>query len=229
VSQVLLVADYHMKLIGMGLADGVPGVDSYLSTVRLLPDGSAPSMSVLRWWFAMNYEPVETSGDRSAFRLQGQGVQVLSENELLAARGQRIHTGQSDELNRRFADSFTEHFEEISAVYPLYGELRNVFDLALVLAVIEQEGLLERVGWKAELFSSAGALRLPQVAVPREVETVINHRLINRRHIIAGISGGVWADARKSLNIRELGKVETPSPRRPPPPADAAEDVWWWD
>jgi Protein of unknown function (DUF1598) len=227
VARVLLVADYHMKLIGMGIADGVPGVESYLSTVRLLPDGSAPPMSVLRWWFAMNYEPVEVSADRCAFRLQGQGVQVLSENELLAARGQRVHTGKSDDLNRRFAASFTEHFEEIAAAYPLYGELRNVFDLSLVLAMIEREGLRERVGWQAELFTSADALRLPQVAVPREVETVVNHRVINRRQIIAGVSGGVWADARKSLDIRAADVRETAAPVQRQSPADP--ETWWWD
>jgi hypothetical protein len=230
VAQVLLVADYHMKLIGMGIAEGVPGVESYLSTVRLMPDGSAPPMSVLRWWFAMRYQPVEASADRNAFRLLGQGVQVLSESELLAARGQRVHTGQSDELNLRFANSFTEHYEELSAVYPLYGELRNVSDLALVLAIIEREGLLERAGWQAELFSSATALRLPHVAVPKEVETVVQHRVINRRHIIAGISGGVWVDARKSLDIR-AAKVESPEAPSASPhhAAEVAEDIWWWD
>ncbi len=227
VAQVLLVADYHMKLIGMGIVDGVPGIESYLDTVRLLPDGSAPPMRVLRWWFAMQYDPVEVSADRRAFRLQGQSVGVLSETELLAARGERVHTGQSDELNRRFADSFTEHYEEIAAAYPLYGELRNVFDLALVLALIEQEGLLERVGWRADLFGSADVLRLPQVAVPREVETVVNHRVINRRHIIAGISGGVWADAGKSLEFKSasVSKTAAPAPRKPL--ADA--ELWWWD
>ena len=229
VAQVLLVADYHMKLIGMGIADGLPGVRSYLSTVRLLPDGSAPPMSVLRWWFAMNYEPVEASADRRAFRLAGQGVRVLSENELLAAQGQRVHTGQSDELNRQFADSFTEHFDELVEAYPLYGELRNVFDLSLVLAMIEQEGLLERVGWSAELFASPNGLRLPQVAVPQEVETVVNHRVINRRHIIAGISGGVRVDPRKALDVRaNVSDAKAPSLIRPSTD-DADEDVWWWD
>lgn len=229
-SRVLLMADYHMKLIGMGIADGVDGVESYLRTVRLLPDGTAPPMSVLRWWFAMHYEPVEVSGDRDTFRINGQGVKVLSENELLAAQGRSVHTGQSDELNRRFAESFTKHFEAISTAYPLYGELRNVFDLSLVLAVIEQEGLLERVGWQANFFSSADVLRLPQVIVPREVETVVNHRVINRRQVIAGVSGGVWVDARKSLDIRAAtDSAVPPSLSRPPAPAVEREVVWWWD
>ena len=230
-SRVLLTADYHMKLIGMGIADGVAGVESYLSTVSLLPDGTAPPMSVLRWWFAMHYEPVEVSADRDVFRLNGQGVQVLSENELLAARGKRIHTGQSNELNRQFADSFTEHFEAISIAYPIYGELHNVFDLSLVLAIIEREGLMERVGWRAALLSSAEALRLPQISVPREVETVVNHRVIDRRHIIAGVSGGVWVDARKSLNIQAAaeGQAATMALGEPPVPSTVDEELWWWD
>ena len=231
VSSVLLMADYHMKLIGMGLAEGVQGVQSYLSTVELLPDGSAPPMSVLRWWFAMHYQPVEVDPDRTTFRLQGQGVKVLSENELLAAQGQRIHTGQSDRLNKQFADSFTEHFEAISDAYPLYGELRNIFDLSMVLAIVEREGLTEQVGWEARLFASAEALRLPKTVVPTEVETVVNHRLINRRHVIAGISGGVWVDAPRTLKIKVTGEDSTDllSPHKPPIAAAEEEQPWWWD
>ena len=37
VAGLLLAADYHMKLVGMGLAEGVPGVKSYLATVRAGP------------------------------------------------------------------------------------------------------------------------------------------------------------------------------------------------
>ena len=230
VSRVLLAADYHMKLIGMGIADGVEGVESYLSTVQLLPDGSAPPMAVLRWWFTMLYEPVEVGPERNVFRLKGQGVRVLSENELLAARGRRVHTGHSDELNQRFATSFTEHFESLSAAYPLYTELRNVFDLSVVLAIIEREGLLERIGWQGQLYCSAQALRLPRVAVPRELETVVNHRVINRRYIIAGISGGVWADPGKTVRISTEGEKRAPVNLLSQPPEDeSGEELWWWD
>ena len=229
-AQVLLVADYHMKLIGMGIADGVDGVRSYLSTVRLRPDGSAPPMSVLRWWFAMNYKPVEVSDERNVFRLRGQGVQVLSENELLAARGKRVHTGQSDALNRQFAESFTEHFPAILEQYPLYGELQNIFDIALVLSMIEQEGILERIGWEPTLFLNSAALRLPKTNVPQTVQTVINHRVIARQHIIAGISGGVWVDASKSLAVRTSDSGAT-AKRGPLVDQTKPEeqDTWWWD
>lgn len=230
VARVLLMADYHMKLIGMGIAEGVDGVESYLSSVQLMPDGSAPPMSVLRWWFAMNYVPVQVNVERTTYRLQGQGVKVLSENELLAAQGRRVHTGKSDDLNLQFANSFTKHFSTLSQAYPLYGELRNVFDLELALSIVRREGLMERIGWGAELFSSDDALRLPKLSVPTEVETVVNHRVINRRHIIAGISGGVWLDAAKSAPIVAAKNVTSENSILKDAPAPKSEEiVWWWD
>ena len=58
VASVLVEADYHMKLIGMGLADGVDGVESYLASIRVPAGESPPPMSVLRWWFALNYDAI---------------------------------------------------------------------------------------------------------------------------------------------------------------------------
>ena len=227
VARVLLVADYHMKLIGMGIAEGVDGVVSYLKSVKVGRDGSVPPMTVLRWWFAMNYQPVETNAERTVFALRGPGAKVLSENELLAARGQRVHTGQSEDLNKQYADSFTDNFGEISSKYPLYTELRNVFDLSMVLAIVEREGLLERVGWRPELFANSDWLPLPKMRVPSEVETVVNHRVVRRKHIIAGISGGVWIDTRETLNV-EAGSTVSEELKAAPKSAESSE-VWWWD
>ena len=75
--------------------------------------------------------------------------------------------------------------------YPVYGELRNIFDLAMAVAIIQSEGLADHVSWKPTLLITGDKLRLPQRPAPREVETVINHRVINERYVIAGVSGGV--------------------------------------
>jgi hypothetical protein len=230
VASVLVEADYHMKLIGMGLADGVDGVDSYLKSIHLRPGESPPAMSVLRWWFALKYDAIARSEARDAFELVGQGVRVLSENELLAEQGQRVHTGASDPLNRQFAESFTSHFAELAAKYSVYGELRNIFDLAMAVALIQTEGLAEHVGWKPTLLASGEKLRLPQGNTPREVETVVNHRVINQRLVIAGVSGGVMVapgDVLRDVRLSEsTGKTVE---RGAPIPKDIAAAAWWWD
>ena len=231
VAAVLVEADYHMKLIGMGLADGVDGVESYLDSIKLARGQSPPAMSVLRWWFALDYDDVRTSAEHDAFELVGQGTRVLSENELLAEQGRRVHTGQSDALNRQFAEAFTANFAELAAKYPVYGELRNIFDLAMAVALVQSNGLAEKANWQPGLLASAEKLRLPQAPVPRQVETVINHRVINRVHIVAGVSGGVMVAPRDALEngpaVEKSGRLA--HVKRIAAEADAAAGAWWWD
>lgn len=233
VASVLVEADYHMKLIGMGLVEGVEGVESYLASIRVPAGESPPAMSVLRWWFALNYESVRSTPTGDAFELVGQGARVLSENELLAEQGQRVHTGRSDLLTQQFAEDFTAHFDGLATKYPVYSELRNIFDLAMAVTLIQTHGLADQVGWQPDELSSAAKLRLPQVPAPRQVETVVNHRVINRRHIVAGVSGGVMVAPRDVLAAGDQssdGAQLHDPPRGTAPQADAASSAaWWWD
>jgi hypothetical protein len=228
-ASVLVEADYHMKLIGMGLADGVDGVESYLDTIDVAARGSPPPMSVLRWWFTLNYDSIDSSPAGDAYELVGPGVRVLSENELLAEQGQRVHTGQSEPLNRQFAESFTAHFAELATKYPVYSELRNIFDLAMAVALIQSNHLAERVEWLPGLLTDAEQLQLPQSPVPRQVETVVNHRVINRRHIVAGVSGGVMVAPNDVLKIArkvdDAGQLMGTMQKVP----NASHESWWWD
>ncbi|HEX3601294.1 MAG TPA: DUF1598 domain-containing protein [Lacipirellulaceae bacterium] len=229
-AEVLVEADYHMKLIGMGLAEGVDGVESYLNSIHLRAGEQPPAMSVLRWWFTLNYDGIARSDANDAYELVGQGVRVLSENEMLAQQGQRVHTGQSDPLNRQFAESFTAHFDELAKKYPVYGELRNIFDLAMVAAIVQKDGLAEKVHWTPAVLMKSEKLRLPQGNVPREVETVINHRVVNQRTILAGVSGGVMVAPSDVLaSVAKTDSAGTTVERAAPAPKDLGAEAWWWD
>jgi hypothetical protein len=230
VASVLVEADYHMKLIGMGLADGVDGVESYLKSIHLRAGEAPPPMSVLRWWFALKYDALPHSENRDAFELVGQGVRVLSENEMLAEQGQRVHTGASDPLNRQFAEAFTVHFAQLAKKYPVYGELRNIFDLAMAVALIQSEKLADHVHWTPTILASSEKLRLPHGPPPREVETVINHRVINQKFVIAGVSGGVMVAPSDVLrSSRATDSTGNTIERAAPAPKGLAAGAWWWD
>ena len=227
VGRVLVEADYRMKLIGMGLEEGVQGVPSYLSLVK----DSKGRMDVLRWWFTLNYEAVKATPQRDGFELVGQGVKVLSENELLTQQGQRVHTGDSEPLNREFAHAFTRHFEALAAKYPVYAELRNIFDLALVGAIVRTQRLDDRAGWHMTCFGSKNGYQPSLGTAPKQVETVINHRMTGRV-IVAGVSGGVTIDPRDLVQPRAIkteaggvlaGEKNTGRPEQLPP------GRWWWD
>jgi hypothetical protein len=234
-ARVMIEADYRMKLVGMGLEEGVPGVKSYLELVHVAPGESPPPMGVLRWWFTLNYDAVLATEDRGAFALRGQGVKVLSENELLTARGERVHTGQSEPLNREFARSFTEHFDELSEKYPIYAELRNLCDLALVASLVREEDLAGKVGWHMTCFGDEGAYPVELGAAPKTVETVANYRVLrsgNQIHTLAGVSGGVQVNP-ASLVSREAIQTERYGPLaeklHEAVPKEQSPGAWWWD
>jgi hypothetical protein len=232
-ARVIVEADYRMKLVGMGLEDGGMNVPSYLSRIRVGPGEAPPPMDVLRWWFTLNYKAIHATPDRSGFEVRGQGVQVLSENEMITARGERVHTGKSDILNREFAHDFTKHFESLAKTYPIYADLQNVFDLALVAAICRAEDLPGRAGWHRTHFGPADKYRVRISRAPKEVETVINHRVINRVHVVAGVSGGVTVRTRPlveggAIKFDEFSLIDAMH-NEGAPPQNLPQDAWWWD
>src|SRR5208337_2019214 len=98
--------------------------------------------------------------------------------------GERIHPGTSDELTRQFAQSFTQHFEELAVRYPIYGELRNLFDLALTGALIRQDDLAGRTGWHMTCFGDPAAYQVESAPAPQKVDTVVNYRVINHKYVV---------------------------------------------
>jgi Protein of unknown function (DUF1598) len=230
---VMVEADYRMKLVGMGLEEGVLGVPSYLSMIHVPPGQAPPPMDVLRWWFTLNYDAVVATPQHDAFELRGQGVQVLSENEMLTAAGQRVHTGNSDDLNREFARNFTKHFAELAVKYPIYADLQNLCDMALVSTLLRTENVPDKVRWHLLYFGDPQRYQVPLAAAPKSVETVINHREVNQSTIIVGVSGGVQIDPSafvkpSAIKTDDYGLLKAERTGATPKKA-AGVQPWWWD
>lgn len=190
-------------------------------------------MEMLRWWFTIDYDAVLSGRDREVFEFRGQGVRLLSENELLTAAGRRVHTGRAEPLNREFARRFTEHFDELAVKYPVYAELQNVFDLALFAALVTAEGLADRVDWHMTCFLDPLQYEVPVAPAPRMVEPMANSRKINGRQIVGAVAGGVRVDVwklveRGAIKIDEGATLDS-NRRHATPQNDWSRDVWWWD
>ncbi|MBI3839095.1 MAG: DUF1598 domain-containing protein [Planctomycetia bacterium] len=231
-ARVLVEADYRMKLVGMGLEDGTVDVPSYLNLIQVARDEAPPALDVLRWWFTLKYDAVHATDQRDAFELRGSGVQVMSENELVTSLGQQVHTGKSEPLNQEFAQRFTQHFAALAQKYPVYADLQNIFDLALVTALINSEHLADRVGWHMTCFGDPEQYQVQLGPAPQSVETIINHRVVNQTHIIVGVSGGVrvepWifvkGDAIETDSYGKLG-----AERKTAAAKNLPLEAWWWD
>lgn len=229
-AHVIVEADYRMKLIGMGLEEGVLGVNSYLASLK--PGMEDRPMNVLRWWFTLNYDALRITENHDAYELHGQGVKVLSENELVNELGERVHTGKSDEPTSEFAHSFTKHFPELAKKYPIYAELQNIFDLALVAALIRSENLPELIGWQMPHFGPQGQYQPMLGHAPSQVETVANERVMSRTKFVAGVSGGVTVQPRtfvkaENVQLDEYGGLK--AARSNSTPKELPADAWWWD
>lgn len=232
-ARVLVEADHRMKLVGMGLEEGTLGVESYLAAVQRA-GGQPPPMNVLRWWFTLNYSGIRATPSRTTFSLDGQGVKVLSENELLTETGDRVHTGTSDELTGAFARSFTAHFAALAAKYPVYAELRNVFDLALIAGILQSHDLPGQVDWHLTHFRDPAGYQLTRSPQPTCVDSVINAITIDRRRFCAGVSGGVSVDTRalvqpQAVRVDDYGRLEAHHAAALPRESPADSDLWWWD
>lgn len=232
VARVMVEADYRMKLVGIGLEKGTADVPSYLDLIHVPRGQAPPPLDVLRWWFTLNYDAVRATEDRSAFEIRGKGVQVMSENEMLTALGRRVHTGKSDPTNSDFAGRFTQHFEALAEKYPVYADLQNIFDLALVASLMQSEQLPERVAWHQTCFGDSQQYAVPLGAAPSSVQSVINHRIIHQKHVVVGVSGGVHV-APQALTRRGAIKTDTygalSAQRSNAKQADLPLGVWWWD
>lgn len=229
-ARVIVEADYHMKRVGMGLDKGVLGVESYLDLLAASEADAPAEVAVNRWWFTLAPEHLTTNADFSAFEFRGPSVKVESEDEQLTATGERLHTGKSNPANQQFASNFTKHYEKLAAKYPVYGELRNVFDLTLVAAIIAEHRLHDRANWQVSHFSEEGH-PLQHGQQPKTVATIMNYKETPTKKLLAGVSGGVTVDARPVVTAKQLQQdsyQRLPAPYRgSKPKADQAQ--WWWD
>ncbi len=224
VARVILEADYKMKLIGIGKLEGGSQVPDYFELTQQHPEFATHNIEALRWWLSMKYEAVLHSPDRTAFEIAGSSVQCRSENEHLQETGERVHTGQAEPINEMFAKNFTDNYNALATREPVFADLKSVFDLALVAALIEREDLDGQTHWNRGEFAVNGAYKTASFNVPKQVDTVVNHRVFHGKDVVVQVAGGVRADVASIVSDESLQK-ESIHATKPALPAGR----WWWD
>lgn len=230
VARVLVEADYRMKLIGIGKLNAKE-IPSYFELLPLNLQKDPPAMDALRWWLTLQCDRVLHSPDRNVFQIQGSSVLCQSENQMLTADGKHVPTGKAEATNRLFAQNFTTNYERLAEHDLAFADTRNVFDLALVAALVRQEREANRIGWNFGVFAPGGTYHTAAYPVPKEVESVVNHRVYNGKDIVVQVAGGVRADVASVLKDQN---VVQPAERLTGLNAKAhapqlPEGRWWWD
>ena len=216
-----------MKLIGIGLE--VPPIPMQSWIQRTSPGANADSLQ--RWYFQADYSSVTTTEAGTALHLQGRGVKLSGEKEGVKKNGDRTRTGNSgDKASQDFTKEFTEKFDKLADVTPVFFEMRNLFDISVAAAFIQDRNLYEKSGWKLGAFANEAMCRVHAAAGVSQVETAVNAVWKNSQ-LVTPIGGGVHIAARKLVDPSAT-KVENEIDDlrgKGSAPKDLAADQWWWD
>ena len=226
-AQVMVEADYRMKLIGIGLERPPVRLVSYVDRAKPSDVGRN---ALQRWFFVPDYQCVRVSEDNLAMELVGDGVKLVGEDEMVTDSGQRHTANRSNKASQAFVLGFTKRYAELAERSPVYAELRNLVDVAIAAAYIQQQDYYTKAGWKMEFFGSEKAFPTESYEIPKTVESAVN-ALWKGSTLMTPIGGGVQIHAAEALESDHLlsdqkGKVaklrETVAPK-------LAKGQWWWD
>jgi hypothetical protein len=225
-AQVLVEADYRMKLIGIGLERPPVKLIAFVDKVN---PAQVSRSALFRWYFVPDYKCVRVSPDKQAMELVGDGVKLVGEDELVSAGGQRKQvSSRSNMASAAFATSFTEKYSALAEKSPVYAELRNLVDLAVAAAFIQEQGYYGKAGWDLGLFANEQGLAIETYNAPQQVEATVA-AIMKGHRLMTPIGGGVHIEARSALRPENLlqddkGKVDEARNAVTLPAGR-----WWWD
>lgn len=226
-AQVLVEADYRMKLIGIGLEQPPVRLVSYVERAN---PAQVSRNAMQRWFFTPDYQCVRVSDDRQSMELVGDGVKLVGEDEVVTAGGERKAASRANAASQAFVASFTKKYSELAERSPVYAELRNLVDLAVAAAYMQQEDYYGKAGWEMGLFGDEKAFAVQTYHAPVKVGTAVN-AIWRGRSLMTPVGGGVTIHAEMALAPENLlededGKL---AKSRQETKLDLAEGQWWWD
>lgn len=219
-ARTLVAADFRMKRLAMGFEQApVSNLPSYIKMVG----AAGASKNILpRWWLAANYEPLARDQEGLAWEIRGQAVKCMAEEDFVDAdgsikRGKGKATGAS-----RWADQFTNQFDELAGHDSAFGHLRNALDLSVAAALMTKEGLWDVA--QIDTPQLAKEYDLEAYDAPKSVATKATFLKKGRKWVITA-SGGVqvypWQIADKTVEVETLAPLREQA-------AVIANDNWWW-
>ncbi len=225
-AHVLVEADYRMKLFGLGL-ERVPGLVAYVDKIR-----GGSKNALVRWFFSPNYESIQVSENELAATLVGASVELMTENEIVDQFGNRQAAQKTaNSASLAFCSSFTKNYDKIAALDPVFGELKNCLDLAVLAALIQSKDFYGVSGLTLDVLGSEEKLSIATLNTVKQVESVVT-AVIRNNQLITPVSGGVLVRPLEeirdeAISVDTTGKTE--ALRDKVKLSNLQENQWWWD
>lgn len=223
-ARTLVAADYRMKRMAMQLEKApLANMPSY---IELIVKANARVDNMMpRWWLACDYEPIGKSADGLAWEIRGRGVKVMTEDELVNADGTVSQTGKANPIAKKWADTMTAKYDELSIHDAVFGDLRNIMDMSVVAALIAKEQMEAKTSISlAHIANSSEAIKPCHYPVPKKVDTQCTAMKRGKEWVITA-SGGVdinsWEIASKNIVDAKVSQVRSQAAER------TADQVIW--
>ena len=204
----MLLADVHMKRLGLGLETCPTQLKTYWQEKESLASlNSASDSSMVRWWFSLTDHKIPVDPERKIYHFASSNVQVLSEGQMMNAKGERVSASSPDLAADAFAKKFSLHFDRLQRDYPVYGRLRHIADLSVALEIVRNE-IQQGHGKPFQAIDNPEVQPKLPVA-PTEVDSIAaTHRMPNGSMSVM-ISGGVAIHPTGLLRRVKVDKSET--------------------
>jgi hypothetical protein len=213
-----------MKLIGIGIEPPPVRMATYI-------DRASSNESLQRWFFTPNYDCVRVADDDLAMELVGQGVKLIGASELVAATGQRSAAGGQSKASTLFCQAFTANYPQIAARNPVYGQLKNLIDLAIAAAFIQKQDYYAQAGWKMEVLGDEKQYAVETCEAPKTVEPACTAVWKGAR-LMTPIGGGVQMEPLRAVqsDVRLKDTKGAVKQAHGSVKLDQlANGQWWWD
>ncbi len=226
-AQVLVEADYRMKLIGIGLERPPVRLASYVDKANPAEVGRN---SLQRWYFTPDYDCVKMSDDGLAMELVGEGVKLIGEDEVVTGEGQRRKAARGNRASQHFVAEFTRKYPALADKEPVYAQLRNLIDMTIAAAYLQHEGLYAQAEWTPAVLTDETRFAVETQTTPVQVETVVTAVWKGPR-LMTPLGGGVNVQAELALDparvLADEGGALAKS--RDAVKIELADGQWWWD
>lgn len=225
-ARVLVAADYRLKRLGMGLEpSGVTGLPSYVS---MLPASAPAATTMPRFWLEASYDPIARDADELAWKITGRRMTCLTETDLFGREGARRGAGATDPTATRWCEMFSRHYDDLAAKQPVFAELVNCVDLAVVAALIHGRQLDRRAGLDLSVLLDPTAVRVPTYDAPATVPTVASGMKRGNRWVVTA-SGGVQFQPWQFASADGTTAPDLGTSRGDALAARPGADRCWWD
>lgn len=222
-ANTLVAADYRMKRLAMDLESSpVAGLPSYMQMIK----NSGAQQTQPRWWMASDYDAILHSDDMLAWKLTGTGIKAMTEEEIVAMDGSRKQTGKANKVAEKWANLFTEKFNELCSHNAAFGDLRNVMDLNIAATVIAAHDLEGVAGCDfGFLRGASGSMKMPSWRTPKTIAPECSFVRGNAGWTVSA-SGGVELNPWKIVGTQAKADSAVASVHAKARPTGAS---WWWN